>query len=750
MIPAARRLERGTRRALAQKERRESRAALVAGLVIFLGLPILWTVLYAAVDPRHEVFPGFATALFAAGGGLYAAVIAAQSVCRDFGRAPGEFLLARPVTISQVLRTKAAVGFRLIGGLALAVLALETTLAAGTKLSQDFADVIPLWLISTGINMLAYWSAFAAAAITRRTLSGVLVAGLFLALLAAIPLTSSASTDVAVWIADGAKYPLFWTYGVVLGITEYAADDPYIAGTLGLPFSRPVDGWWRFYGAVSMPVTTVVAGLVVVVAAIIRYLFTLLCARRRLQQHASTGSIAIMLLFLCVSAFSLQTRNLLPLGVLLAVVLAASLGRGVAVIACRSQRALRLSTKSLAWTIGLSVVLVFTLAMSEVGGNKNIASTYWDPTFAVPFDRPGAWNKFAVGKRRIALGSRGSSVRLFEVSGDGQISFRTALDPVLSEVEAMHSQGPIPVFDERDELFIISNADTWGLQFDPFRRTREPVPPNRVELCQAGWEDGTLGPRADISMPMLIPHEYAGAYDAAIDGEHLYVLYEFVPPRSPEDSKPSRHIALAVFQLNEQRRPKVLRVSDLGFGGRPAPRLGGYHFSRGADGRIYAVGNWSPHVDPARMHGTMPDGRFALAIASGFSFAPFMISPTLTCVGDRLAFTVHSSFRWDDPKVLEMTSWGVTIGQAKASPWAWLFRSDYPILASGGRGRVWEVHEGSAICYDVSDPHRPKRIAHVISHHIRDAVSGPDFLLLDHGPGFSIVRHPRPDAVTPN
>lgn len=744
MIPAARRLERATRRALVQKERRESRAALVAGLVIFLGLPILWTVLYAVVDTRHEVLPGFAATLFAAGGGLYAAVIAAQSVCRDFGRAPGEFLLARPVTILEVLRAKAAVGFRLIGGLALAVLALETTLAAGTKLPQDFADVIHLWLISTGINMLAYWSAFAAAAITRRTLSGVLVAGLFLALLAAIPLTSSASTDFAAWIADAAKYPLYWTYGVVLGITDHSAADPHLAATLGLPFSFSWAERRWFGGSVSMPATIVVAGLLVVVAGIFRYLFTLLFVRRRLQQRASTVSIAIMLLFLGVSAVSLQTRNLLSLGVLLAVVLAASLGRGAAVIACRSQRALRLSTKSLAWTIGLSVVTVFTLAMSEVGANKNIASTYWDPTGAFQSDRPGAWNKFAVGKHRIALGSRGSSVRLFDVSGDGQISLRAVLDPVLSEAEAIDSHGPIPVFDERDELFIISNANTWGdLPLERFWQSREPIPAFRVELRHVSWEDGTLGPRTDISMPMLIPHEHAGAYDAAIDGEHLYVLYEFVPPRSRLASSRMGHVALAVFQLNEQRNLKVLRVSNLGIGGRYGPRQYGYHFSRGADRRLYAVTSFGRPLDPAHPSSIPWNAKTVTTGVSGFYFAAFMIGEAFACGGDFGGFSTYAPPR---PRALGFRAYrsrGVTIGGVKASPWAMLFRSGYPILEHAGPGQVWEAHGGSVICYDVSDPYRPRRIAHVTSHHIRDAVSGPDFLLLDHGPGFSIVRHPQ-------
>ena len=56
----SRRLGRAVRGALLRRELAESRPAIIAGGVIFLGMPILWAVLYVAIDYRHETLPGAA------------------------------------------------------------------------------------------------------------------------------------------------------------------------------------------------------------------------------------------------------------------------------------------------------------------------------------------------------------------------------------------------------------------------------------------------------------------------------------------------------------------------------------------------------------------------------------------------------------------------------------------------------------------------------------------------------------------
>ena len=84
---ADRHLVRRVRKALAAKERSELRPAFWAGLTIFVGLPLLWSVLLILLDSKHRALPGIATLLGVCGGWIFAAIVAAQTVCRDFGRA---------------------------------------------------------------------------------------------------------------------------------------------------------------------------------------------------------------------------------------------------------------------------------------------------------------------------------------------------------------------------------------------------------------------------------------------------------------------------------------------------------------------------------------------------------------------------------------------------------------------------------------------------------------------------------------
>ena len=48
-------------RLLRRKEWKESRPASFIGLIIFIALPTLWTVMMWGLDPRDGIFPGFAT-----------------------------------------------------------------------------------------------------------------------------------------------------------------------------------------------------------------------------------------------------------------------------------------------------------------------------------------------------------------------------------------------------------------------------------------------------------------------------------------------------------------------------------------------------------------------------------------------------------------------------------------------------------------------------------------------------------------
>ena len=92
---------------LLRKELRESRPMLVVGLWTFWLMPAILEWLYALFFSwRGEFLAGFAWVLVAAAGWFFTILVAAHSVCRDWGKVEEHFLLAKPVTVAQVLLAK--------------------------------------------------------------------------------------------------------------------------------------------------------------------------------------------------------------------------------------------------------------------------------------------------------------------------------------------------------------------------------------------------------------------------------------------------------------------------------------------------------------------------------------------------------------------------------------------------------------------------------------------------------------------
>jgi hypothetical protein len=233
----------------------------------------------------------------------------------------------------------------------------------------------------------------------------------------------------------------------------------------------------------------------------------------------------------------------------------------------------------------------------------------------------------------------------------------------------------------------------------------------------------------------------AGAKDcricaAVFAAEHLWVLFQvsMPPPEGTRSSIP--RVMLAQYRL-EQRGMTLDRSADLGTGFyAPSLRYWGYRFSRGLNGRLYALDVTLPPFDVALDDG---GGGFRPAMVQVFGgwnwvYGQLVLDAGLTAYSDPEGLSIIETPRAGAAQV---------IGEVRAAPWARLFRSFMPLLLPAGPHRIWEVHDTSAICYDVSDPRRPRRIAHVTSYPIQDAAAGPDFLLLDHGTGFSIVMNPR-------
>lgn len=634
--------------ALAIKEFRESSAALIAGSFIFVGLPVLWTLLYCWRDPFNEIVAGFSVYTFTLCAWLFAPVLAAQAVCRDWGRPVGDFLLSRPVSARLAMLVKGVVTFAIIVGIVAAVVLMEALL-------RSFADTAtlsaPLSDAAIAAVCVAFWIAFGAAAITRDTFRSVLLAVLLLVLITLAPLLSArfswlsgeagirTATDGRMW----ALAPLAWA--MVIGISA-----------LGL--------------------------------------------------------------------------------------LAALFGAG-------SPRAMKITTRSIAWAVALAMVGLFPLAMGEIGNDVSQVTTHW--TDSAPASRPGA---IAIGKRRTLVTEDGGWLLMFELTGQGYWRRRPAFWGQVGWNPASGSgavSDRFPVIDEQDRLFALWT--TLPLVTHEGRTRLDRDKPMRTSLQRAALRNEAHGPIIDLSIPEGIPPlALKGVHGVAIRGGHLYVLYSHALTRKKWQTSAVRTVVLADYKLAEDAAPIFERSVVFVGMWQTAKEQFPYRFSRGADDRLYVVADGPSYGglltrpfdvssvwDDSTEFGHYPGPR------SVSPYSEFVIGKGVAAASSRSGLNIFET----NPRAVSKPGVGLPattlLGNAKASPWAQLFRSENPMLLYAGPGRLWEVHRdrGRAICYDVSDPRRPRRIAHVSTYRIYGAVSGPDFLVLNHGVGFSIVRHPK-------
>ncbi len=175
---------------LLRKELRESRSALLVGLIIFWLLPVGWELLFWAFTEKHELVFGFSWLLLACAGWLYAIVIGALGVCRDWGRAEERFLLAQPVSPRAVVLAKLVAGAITVAIVFLVAGAWDLLLwrAIGWR---NTADAIQVFVVVFGLMTVGYAVAFAVAVMTRQMLASAMVAGLVLLMWATAPLLST-------------------------------------------------------------------------------------------------------------------------------------------------------------------------------------------------------------------------------------------------------------------------------------------------------------------------------------------------------------------------------------------------------------------------------------------------------------------------------------------------------------------------------------------------------------------------------
>lgn len=204
---------------LIRKECLESQGVVIAGLAIFWLVPAVLGLFELALAGRRDVFP-FAWLVVIAAGWLYAVIVGAHTVCRDWGKAEEHFLLAQPVSPRTVVCAKlinGAVAVALVLAIAVAwdaIFIRETALAAADK---------PEWLLmifsAACIMFAGYVMAFAVAVMTRQMLASIVVATLVLIVWAIAPLFSF-------------HLARFWAPALLLGEQHLTAVAPFVLVSL--------------------------------------------------------------------------------------------------------------------------------------------------------------------------------------------------------------------------------------------------------------------------------------------------------------------------------------------------------------------------------------------------------------------------------------------------------------------------------------------------------------------------------------
>lgn len=750
--------------ALAAKEWRESAPAVIAGAAIYLAMPIVLTLVYAIVDPRHELLAGFAGMIWAATGWIFAAVLGAQLVCRDFGGAAGDFLLARPVSVRSVVCIKAMVGLRIVLGFILVVGILDVTVIVVAGSSSVWFQV---FMAGSAAALLAFCVAFVTASITRQTVSSVMLAGLTVILLAVGPFISSRFS----WIST----KLFVTTSTMGGAqdTDTVALVLSLAPPIALAFIAAPLAVRRFR-LVRIAIVTAALGLTV---------FALLMWAR----DALSSWVDILWL----------GATILLGGITLVVMLV--FGLAVAVASAGSERAVRFGTRSLSWTVAIVMLSLSLAAINEVGADVPIRATVWQ----------GARHQdgLVTGRHRFARIVRSNFWPMIEVYGadpGGDIApiawvslanrFDDASDLMHWTVASQQRLFVSPIeidgatgwkvrrfvlaFDSDDSLFLLSHRQTVQSAMPP-EATTKPTPyrnrkmlavqESRISIFRIDDKSQTASEAAPFELPEFpTPDGYAYLADAAIEDGMLLLIFD-LSVRAGDLNRPRAVLARYSFEgsgppeltdtivLRSRDGWRSLGATDQFEAWQPGAgllnpwnpaQLSHTRFFRGGDGRLYLTGQrlsinsvaeGVDHrlIDPVRLADGLPGfphysndrGRTASMVAMVCGTLP--LDERHAAASGRLGLAISRQPKPREPSLV--------VGQSRASPLAFLFRSDQPRLIAAGPDLLLEIHETSVIGYDVSDFTRPRRIAHVRSPRIVDAKLTDDHLYLDHGFGFSVV-----------
>lgn len=701
-------------RALRFKESLENRPALLIGWIIFVVLPLIWSGLLIWIDPHHEVNAGFVTLTLIVGGWLFGAVFGAQIVCRDFGRREGHFLISRPVAAREAASAKFWVGFFELGCVLVTTAIIEIVLFAMSRHAANpiFQSLLPLrnLLLAALATVAAYAIAFVAAVITRNALAASLVATFLLVLVAVSPLLISGLSRLL-------EAPARWRW------------ETYVAVQSELEQRAKVDPNFDFALA--------------------------------FREHNFALTDAVAAFAIPLAGFALLAAALVAL---------AWLGRHATTWNTRVE----LHTKSVAWAIAAIVVGLLVAAFREVGATIPITSRFWWPggiqvqSYAAAPHWLVATSSYAGAVYSLEIDDAGRAGNLNQINLPEPEPFIIDLGIFGSNLGFVRR---IPAFVSADEVLVVTSdrRPQRDDRYPPDQQPRLPsyVPDYRIHAygvklhagfgpdsgnvqlpIQARARDLRFGPPTDLgALPMEGP--LAGTVDARVFDIHVEhdLLAVYLAVSSDRDCglRPTItgacHWFLARYELPSgiDDPPRFIDAVETGEDTRSFGLLVRF-FRQDADGatRLHcSTGIYSPLTGERVFRGhsapAYPENGDALLVAPD----TYVMSRV-----DGLTSSVYKLAVIEKGQVL-IPPVNQPLGRISISPLSAWFRDDASVLVSPRKGQVWEIQTHGLTGYDVSDPTRLRRIGHVTSSTMYFAAACPDFIVLDHGGGISIVKLPK-------
>ncbi len=689
--PAASRRQDGARgmnaaplRALLWKEWRELRLALLAGVTIFALMPGGIGALYAIFDQHHQAFFGIATILFGGGGVLFAAVLAAQAICRDFGRAEGRFLLGLPVSSTQALAAKVICGLGVLLLVQLAVCLSDGLLLAAAHAvkpvvwEQDSSPLSTLGWIALA-SVAAYMLTLPAAAWTRNTFLAVMLGTFAVVFIILAPLVTH-------WLPTPGDM-----WNALLEV---------VAAGLGLPSENLPLGIQRRIDLLPFGVSIALGAIIV---------------------------LAPFRLSFAVSASGLRRSSPRPVSTKSVIWVVALLSTGLVVAALNE--------------IGVSAP-ISDARWYEINWSVN---SYYGRLRAAATDTHVATIDFGARVRRYELtpdGRLGAEANLQIDIDNKRVSFTSTPFIFFDELGNLYFAAIRVAPTGPRDLEKFPGIVTWpelvigAIRFSESRTAiiyRAPLvshsdaPVRAAQVIDLAQHDGRL---------FIVTDQREGCSVRTWDNDHIKALSVFTlwpdHPLTLEWSCTTTWLGEVKLQFDFTGNAEWLSFARYynplyrayGIGRKQTGQLVLAGFSGGVE-----ISNPSLWIDRDDLVGQYPSHSH-----SGVAH----LKTGMRAVSERSGLSLIDHAATDRGAVQPPVQG--TFSRYRYSPLAWLFRVDRGTVTVIDAERICEANGSSVSVFNISDPVRPRRISHTVTAGVWDVLPVNGRLILNHGHGISVIR----------